>query len=143
MLIRELVDRKTNNLVSVRPDDDIRQAAATMIDQAVSALIVNWSDGHLAGILTERDVARYFATAGEKETATVSAAMTADVITCSPEHQVSEIVEIMSDSNIRHVPVLADGQVKAVITIRDIVRFNLTELQNENQTLRELVAALD
>lgn len=143
MLMRELVDRKTHNLVTVRPEDDIRQAAATMVDSSVSALIVISNDEHIAGILTERDIARFFAKTGGDISGRVSDAMTGDVITCTPEHHVSEIVEIMSDSNIRHVPVLAKGRMMAVITIRDIVKFHLTELQSENQTLRELVAALD
>lgn len=143
MLMRELVERKENNLVSVKPDDDIRHAAATMIEQSVSALVVRSDEGYLAGILTERDVARFFAATEQGAGAAVSEAMTGDVITCTPDHDVSEIVEIMSDSNIRHVPVLANGDVQAVITIRDIVRYHLTALQSENQTLRELVAALD
>ena len=143
MLMRELVDRKTNNLVTVKPEDDIRHAAATMIEHSVSALVVLSDDDDLSGILTERDVARFFAATEEGARASVSDAMTGDVITCTPDHHVSEIVEIMSDSNIRHVPVLANGDVQAVITIRDIVRYHLTALQSENQTLRELVAALD
>jgi CBS domain-containing protein len=143
MLIRDLLKNKISNLVAVSPDDDIREAASTMIEQTVSALVVLSQDGHLAGILTERDVARFFAASETGASAPVSKAMSSDVITCSDEHRVSEIVEIMSDSNIRHVPVLADGHVSAIITIRDIVRFHLSALESENQTLRELVAALD
>lgn len=143
MLVQDLVKQKTNNLVTVPPGEDIRQSAATMIDRSVSALIVISDEGHLSGIMTERDVARYIATSSANQNGTVSEAMTGDVITCTPDHQVSEIVEIMSGSNIRHVPVVDGGQVTAVVTIRDIVRFHLTALQSENQTLRELVAALD
>lgn len=143
MLIRELLKNKIGDLVAVSPDDDIREAAAIMIEQSVSALAVLSNEGHLAGILTERDIARFFVASEAGESAPVSKAMTGDVITCSDEHRVSEIAEIMSDSNIRHVPVLADGRVSAIVTIRDIVRFHLSALESENQALRDLVAALD
>lgn len=143
MLIRDLLKHKSNNLVAVSPDHDIRQAAAIMVEQAISALIVETEDGHLAGILTERDIARYFSVEETGRTALVSDAMTRDVITCSLEHPVSEIADIMSDSNIRHIPVLADGRITSIVSIRDIVRFHLATLENENRTLRDLVAALD
>lgn len=143
MLIRDLLKHKSGNVVAVSPDSDLRQSAAVMVDQAVSALIVETEDGHLAGILTERDIARYFSAGETGRTAMVSDAMTRDVITCSIEHPVSEIAEIMSDSNIRHIPVLADGRVTSIVSIRDIVRFHLSALEIENRTLRELVAALD
>ncbi len=142
MLIRELLKRKSNDLTVVSPDYDIRQAARLMVDRSVSALIVETTDGQLAGILTERDLAHHFSASGNGETARVADAMTSDVITCSAEHQVSEIAVIMTDSNIRHLPVLTNGKVEAIVGIRDIVRFHLSELENENRTLRELVAAL-
>lgn len=143
MLIRELLENKTSNLVAVSPDDNIRESAAAMVEQTVSALVVLANDGGLAGILTERDIAIFFATASNNGDALVSDAMSNNVITCSLEHQVSEIVETMSESNIRHVPVVTEGVVSAMVTIRDIVRFHLSALESENQTLRELVAALD
>ena len=147
MLIRDLLKLKSNEPILVSPDDDIRESAALMVEQSVSALIVVTKEGSLAGILTERDVARYFADdAGHDTTkvaATVSSAMTSDVITCTSDHRVSEIAQIMSDSNIRNLPVQQDGKVVALVTIRDIVRFHLSALETENQTLRELVAALD
>lgn len=143
MLIGELLKDKSSTLVTASPGDDIRKSAAIMVEKGISALIVLEDDGYLAGILTERDIARFFAAAGTGSNETVSGVMTRDVITCSNDHSVSEIAEIMSDSNIRHIPVLADGQISAIVSIRDIVRFHLSALENENQTLRELVAALD
>jgi CBS domain-containing protein len=143
MLIRDLLKHKSSNVVAVSPDHGIRQSAAIMVEQAVSALIVETEDGHFAGILTERDIARHFSVEESGRSALVSDVMTRDVITCSVEHSVSEIAEIMSDSNIRHIPVLADGRVTSIVSIRDIVRFHLSALENENRTLRELVAALN
>lgn len=142
MLIRDLLNNKSDILLTVLPDTDIREAAALMIDQSISALIVLADNGSLAGILTERDIARYFA-AGTVTPTTVSEVMTSNLITCTPEHEVGEIANIMSDSNIRHIPVVVDGGVIGVVSIRDIVRFHLADLETENRTLRDLVAVLD
>lgn len=143
MLIRDLLNNKSDILLTVLPDADIRESAALMIDQSISALMVLSEDGSLAGILTERDIARYFASGPDAAAAPVAAAMTGDLITCTPEHEVGEIAKIMSDSNVRHLPVVVDGGVIGVVSIRDIVRFHLAELETENRTLRDLVSALD
>lgn len=143
MLIRDLLNNKSDILLTVLPDSDIRESASLMIDQSISALMVLSEDGSLAGILTERDIARYFASAPGEAAAPVSVAMTSDLITCTPEHDVAEIAKIMSDSNVRHLPVVVNGGVIGVVSIRDVVRFHLTELESENRTLRELVSALD
>ena len=143
MLIRDLLDNKSDILLTVLPDADIRESAALMIDQSISALMVLAEDGALAGILTERDIARFFASNPTKGAAPVSEAMSSNLITCTPEHEVGEIAKIMSDSNVRHLPVVIDGGVIGVVSIRDIVKFHLADLETENRTLRELVSALD
>lgn len=143
MLIRDLLDNKSDILLTVLPDADIQESAELMIDQSISALMVLAEDGSLAGILTERDIARFFASKPLKSTAPVSEVMTSNLITCTPEHDVSEIAKIMSDSNVRHLPVVIDGGVVGVVSIRDVVRFHLADLETENRTLRELVSALD
>lgn len=143
MLIRDLLQHKPNDLIDVSPDDDIRRAARLMVDNAVSVLIVETEDGELAGILTERDLARYFAAHGNGTSAAVRDAMTIDVMTCSAQHRVAKIAAVMSESNIRHLPVLTKGRVEAVVSIGDIVQFHMSQLEEENRTLRDLVAVLD
>ena len=69
--------------------------------------------------------------------------MTSELVTCSPDHKLGEIAKIMSDINIRHLPVVVDGGVIGVVSIRDIVRFHLADLETENSTLRELISVLD
>ena len=143
MLIRGLLNNKSDILLTVLPDTDIQEATGLMIDQSNSALMVLTKDGSLAGILTERDVARYLVSQPGKTTAPVSEAMTNDLITCTPEHEVSEIAKIMLDSNIRHLAVIVDGGVIGVVSIRDIVKFHLADRGTENRTLRDLVSVLD
>lgn len=143
MLIRDLLNNKSDVLLTILPDTDIRESTELMIDQSISALVVLSEDGSLAGILTERDIARYFASGPGDAAMVVSEVMTSDLITCTPEHEVGEIAKIMSDSNIRHLPVVVDGGVIGVVSIRDIVKFHLADLETENRTLRDLVSALN
>jgi signal-transduction protein with cAMP-binding, CBS, and nucleotidyltransferase domain len=141
-VIRDLLNNKSDILLTVLPDTDIREATGLMIDQSISALMALSKDGSLAGILTERDVARYLVSQPGKTTASVPETMTSDLITCTHEHEVSEIAKIMSDSNIRHLPVIVDGGVIGVVSIRDIVKFHLADLGTKNRTLHDLVSAL-
>ncbi|MFT5486745.1 MAG: CBS domain-containing protein [Paracoccaceae bacterium] len=143
MLIRDLLNNKSDVLLTILPDTDIRESTELMIDQSISALVVLSEDGSLAGILTERDIARYFASGPGDAATVVSEVMTRELITCTPEHEVGEIAKIMSDSNIRHLPVVVDGGVIGVVSIRDIVKFHLADLETENRTLRDLVSALN
>lgn len=143
MLIRDILNSKSDVLLTVLPTADMRDSAALMIDQSVSALIVLTEDGSLAGILTERDIARYFAVNQGNGHVPVSDVMTSELVTCSPDHKVGEIAKIMSDCNIRHLPVIVDGGVIGVVSIRDIVRFHLADLETENSTLRELISVME
>ena len=143
MRIKDILEKRSGELFSVAPDTALREATATMSDNGISALVVQEADGRLAGILTERDIARHFAKADAAPDTTVGNVMTIDVITCTAEHEVGEIADIMSESNFRHVPIVKKGVPVDIISIRDIVRHHISALQAENTTLRELVAALD
>ena len=143
MRVRDILEKRAGKLFCVTPETDLREAAVTMVDNAISAMIVRTSDEKLAGILTERDIARHYATEDTVEDGTVSAVMTVDVIACTPDHDLTEIAEIMSESNIRHLPVITKCIPSDIISIRDIVRFHISALQSENWTLRDLIAALD
>ena len=143
MRVRDLNWKPPENLPCIDGAAKIRDAAIEMRDQSVSALLVLGENRTLLGILTERDITRFFASEAYASAATVHAAMTADVITCTLDHEVSEILRTMSTSNIRHLPVTDRGQPVGILNLRDIVRDHVSTLESENQTLRNLVAALD
>ena len=143
MRVRDLLEKRPGELVRAAPDTPLRTAAALMADSNVSAVLVTPADGVLSGILTERDVSRYFGAGNTMADAVVSDVMTTDVITCSADHEAGEIAAIMSKSHIRHMPVMRDGALVDIVSMRDIVRFHLAAVESENRTLRDLVAALD
>ena len=143
MQVGEILDRKGGDIVAVGPGTSLRQAARELVAHGIGALVVCDEDGQMVGILSERDVARYYSGADGSGDPAVDAVMTREVISCTRSHTLEELSAIMSSSNIRHVPVVAGSRVAGMISIRDIVRFRLGELESENATLRDLVVALE
>ena len=142
MKVKEILDLKGNDVVSVREGSSLREAARELVSRGIGAIVVTDGAGEMVGILSERDVARYYSAAEGDCDCDVDDVMTRNVISCTRSHTVEELAEIMSSSNIRHVPVVTGGRVDGMISIRDVVRFRLGELETENATLRNLVVAL-
>lgn len=142
MRVSEILDVKGTEVASVREGSSLRDAARALVAHGIGALVVCNEAGAMVGILSERDVARYYGSAAAGSDCSVDDVMTRTVISCTRTHSVEELAEIMSSSNIRHVPVVDGDRIGGMISIRDVVRFRLGELENENATLRDLVVAL-
>ena len=143
MQVGEILDRKGNDVVAVGPGTSLRAAARELVAHGIGALVVCEANGRMVGILSERDVARHYSAAGDGGDPAVDDVMTREVISCTRSHTLEELSANMSSSNIRHVPVVAGDRVAGMISIRDIVRFRLGELETENETLRGLIVALE
>jgi CBS domain-containing protein len=142
MHVSEILDLKGSDVLSVRTGSSLRDAARELVTRGIGAVVVCDDGGDMVGILSERDVARHYGTANPGSDCRVDDVMTREVISCTRTHSVEELAEIMSSSNIRHVPVVDGRRVDGMISIRDVVRFRLGELESENATLREIVVAL-
>lgn len=117
MRVGEVMTRAT---VTESPSDSLRSAASRMWGHQTGSLLV-MSGGELRGIVTERDVMKAVARGMDPETTPVSAVMTADLITVTPETEVSEAARQMADRWIRHLPVVVDGEVLGMLSQRDLV----------------------
>ncbi len=117
MQVAEVMTRAT---VTDSPADTLRSAASRMWAQQTGSLLVMSGD-ELRGILTERDVMKAVARGMDPETTPVSAVMTADLITVTPETEVSDAARQMADRWIRHLPVVVDGEVLGMLSQRDLV----------------------
>ncbi len=121
MRIRELLAQKNaNEVVTIRPDQSLLDTACILSDHNIGALLATDNEGKVAGVVSERDLVRamvkYQNSAAER---TVNDVMTRSVISCDPNDKIVDIMEIMSSKNIRHIPVLEDGRLKAMLSIRD------------------------
>ena len=118
---RHLLDRKGRDIFSVGPDDPVLEAIRMMADHHVGALLV-MNANRLLGIVSERDYARKVILKGRSsDTTRVEEIMTANVIVVSPRTKARECMQLMTEKNIRHLPVVEEGRVVGMVSIRDIV----------------------
>jgi CBS domain-containing protein len=120
--VKQILDRKGRNYWFVKSDQTVLEALQVMAERNAGALLVV-DDGALSGIISERDYARKVALQGKSsETLPVREIMTDKVITVDPGRSVEECMTIMTESRIRHVPVLDAGAIVGVISIGDLVK---------------------
>jgi CBS domain-containing protein len=119
--VAELLKVKPARVVSVTPEQSVLDAIKVLATEDIGAAIV-MSGGRLAGIFSERDYTRKIVLKGRSSDATrVQEVMTANVIVVSPRTRTRECMQLMSEKNIRHLPVVDDGRVIGMVSIRDIV----------------------
>lgn len=141
MLIEHILAAKGREVVTVRPSDAVARAVTTLRRHGIGALIVSDDEGAtVAGILSERDIVRALADHGpgalERPVADV---MTVEVLSCGPEASTDELMGVMTERRIRHIPVMADGRLVGVVSIGDVVKHRVGELSEEARTLVEYV----
>ncbi|MGY1830719.1 CBS domain-containing protein [Geodermatophilus sp. SYSU D01180] len=140
MQIASLLRRKGPDVVTVAPDRPVRAALALLAEHRIGALVVSRGGGAVDGIVSERDVVRALHASGpEVLDGPVSALMTAEVRTCVPGASVHDLARTMTDHRIRHVPVVEDGRLLGIVSIGDVVKARLDELQDERDHLVDYI----
>jgi len=125
--IKQVLDRKGHEVLTVRPDDTVLHALEQMASRNVGAVIVTEKDAPV-GIFTERDYARNVILKGRSSSNTpIRDIMVSDVIFVQPEQTVDECMAIMSDKRFRHLPVLQEGKLVGIISIGDLVKTIIDE----------------
>ena len=141
MLVRHIVSVSGADVATTRPDATIADAAKLLKERNVGALVITTEDGRLAGILSERDLVRGLPDHGADLLALkVKDRMTAEVTTCTPDDRVDAIMKLMTDGCFRHLPVVEEGKLVGIVSIGDVVKSRLEELESETTTLREYIA---
>lgn len=140
MRIADVVKRKGGDVVTVRPDATVAELLALLSDHRIGAVVVSDDGEGVHGIVSERDVVRHLHTdgAGLLE-APVRQIMTSEVHTCTLEDSLEDMASRMTDRRIRHVPVLQDDKLAAIVSIGDIVKFRIDTLQTERDQLRDYI----
>jgi CBS domain-containing protein len=141
MTIAHILKHRGGTIMSVSPDHSLQEAAAILTDKRVGALVVLDSNGHLEGILSERDIVRLCAQAGAAAmTAKVADAMTKDVLTAAPKDKVDSALARMTDRRIRHLPVLEGQKLVGVVSIGDLVKAKIDHARQEADAMRAYIA---
>jgi CBS domain-containing protein len=140
MRISEVLAAKASQqVVTINPEATVRELLALLAQYNVGALIVSTDGTTLDGIVSERDVVRRLHENEDLLDQPVSQIMTTEVNTCTVEDSVNNLMQVMTEKRIRHVPVLTDGKVTGVISIGDVVKSRMSELEFERDQLDSYV----
>ncbi|MFC5175496.1 CBS domain-containing protein [Nocardioides taihuensis] len=140
MRISEVLGAKPSpDVVTITPDAGVRDLIARMAEHNVGALIVSADGTHVDGIVSERDVVRHLHHDGTVINNVVSAIMTAEVETCEESTTLDELMQTMTERRIRHVPVVREGELVGIISIGDVVKHRINQLQFERDQLDHYV----
>ncbi|MEQ8965431.1 MAG: CBS domain-containing protein [Azospirillaceae bacterium] len=141
MNVRDILKSKGDAVESVAPDTRVADALATMDTKRIGAVVVSGDSRAVDGILSERDVVRALARKGPSALdGPVSAIMTAEVVCCSAADSVQWLMERMTEGRFRHLPVVVDGALAGMISIGDVVKARLAEIEAEAESLRDYIA---
>lgn len=140
MQISQLLRRKGHVVATVPATASVRDALALLAEHGIGALVVSSDGNRIEGIVSERDIARGLHAHGAGLlTEPVSAVMTADVLTCVPTAGVHDLAQTMTDHRIRHIPVVDDGKLVGIVSIGDVVKARLDELESERAQLVDYI----
>jgi CBS domain-containing protein len=140
MRIADVLKAKAEGgVVTITPEAGVRELIGLLAEHNVGALIVSADGDSVDGIVSERDVVRHLHHDGTVVDNTVGAIMTEVVETCEPETELDEIMEIMTRRRIRHVPVVRDGRLIGIVSIGDVVKHKLSELEFQRDQLDSYV----
>ncbi len=142
MKVKKLMEAKGKAVVSIEAENTVEDAIRSMNKRKISALIVT-EDGKTVGIFTERDIVRcYMGNPGKGfHELSLREAMTGNPIVAEPDDDISDIMAIMVEKNIRHLPVVERGKVIGMLSIRDIIQSQVSKLHAEIHYLKDYISA--
>ncbi len=136
MRISDLLRRKGDLVVSVKPAQTVNELLDLLAEHKIGAVVVSSDGVTVEGIVSERDVVRRLPQFGpELLTAPVRDIMTTKVHTVPPDADLDDLMRVMTDGRFRHVPVLDDGRLVGIVSIGDVVKHRLDELESERDQL--------
>jgi CBS domain-containing protein len=140
MTVKAILSRKGSDVVTADPNATLGEVVRILAARRIGAVVVTGADRRIVGILSERDVVRVL---GEKGSAalesSIGEAMTRKVTTCSMGDTVAELMERMTEGKFRHVPVVEDGRLAGIVSIGDVVKWRVHEIEDESDALRDYI----
>jgi CBS domain-containing protein len=139
MKLQEILDRKGHEVVTISPERTVPEAVQLLVEHNIGGVVV-MDGGSLVGILTERDILRLTARSpGTMSELTVAEAMTRTVVTGSADDDMVDVMGLMTDHRIRHLPILDQGRLSGIVSIGDLVNACRRSAEEENQHLRQYI----
>lgn len=142
MILSDLLRQKSNDIFKIKSTDCIADAAVALTDKKIGALLVEDDSGKIAGIISERDIVGGMGPHGaDLHDVPVSELMTTKLIKCAPNDTVLEAMALMTDRRIRHLPVFDGDDLVGVISVGDLVKCRISEVQAEAEAMRQYIAS--
>lgn len=141
MRVKGILSTKGSDVVMVTPETLVSEVVRTLAEKRIGAVVVDDRDGGVAGIMTERDVVRALAAHGcEALDKPVSAFMTREVVTAGPDDTTEEIMGRMTRGKFRHVPIMDGDRLAGMISIGDVVKYRMDQIEAEASAMRDYIA---
>jgi len=142
MKVKELLSIKGIECFSIMSDQTLLDAAKQMAECKIGALLV-MEKGHLAGIVTERDVVKLLANEKDCRTVRIKDVMTTNLLVSQSGDDLDYVMAVMIQNNIRHLPVVEESGLVGMLSMRDVVRVLVKNLKAENQYLKDFIGGFD
>ena len=143
MNVETILGNKGRDAATIRPGETVGTAIEALVSRNIGALVVSEDGENVDGIISERDIIHAFARHGtDLRSLTVTEVMTQSVVTCDPADSIAELMAQMTNRRIRHLPVLHNGQLCGIISIGDLVKNRLDEIEYEAKSLRSFIAGV-
>lgn len=142
MYVDTILKKKGDTVIAVEPAEAISKAAQILQENRIGAALVKQASGEIVGIISERDIVR--GVSRHKDACLsmrVDELMTSPVITCSPNDSIDQVMQLMTEQRIRHLPVVDGDALRGVISIGDVVKQRISEIENESEALKQYIAA--
>lgn len=137
MIIANILKVKGRNVATARPDDTVQEIANRLAQRKIGAIVIVGDGGRVSGIISERDLVRMIAQHGANAlNMSVADVMTKEVIVCTEQTSVDEIMELMTNGRFRHLPVVEDGSLVGIVSIGDVVKHHIAEVELEVSAMR-------
>ncbi len=140
MIVREILDTKGRDVTTITPDKTLSEAAHLLAEKKIGALVVTGAERCVTGILSERDIVKAVSKGGATALhATVDSVMTREVVTCGTSDTMAELMGRMTARRFRHMPVIENDKLAGIISIGDVVKHRLVEMERESSALRNYI----
>ncbi|WP_454849528.1 CBS domain-containing protein [Rhizobium binxianense] len=139
--VKAILDLKGRDVVTAGPNTTVAEAAAILSKKKIGAIVVVGMENRISGMFTERDLVHAVAKSGKEcLDQPLASVMTSKVFRCSEETTVNELMELMTSRRFRHVPVEANGKLSGIISIGDVVKSRIAQVEREAEEIKAYIA---
>ena len=140
MTVKAILSAKGTEVLTIEPTTNLAAAAKLLAERKIGALVVTGPDQRVVGIVSERDIVKELAAHGPAALdLALTEVMTRKVTTCSASDTISSVMERMTAGKFRHLPVIEQGRLAGLVSIGDVVKYRLQQMEQEQSALRDYI----